>query len=446
MRSVRSLSANDQLSQVKKQISQALDELDDSKCFELPRSLSMERLSLKKLSSSESVASVLNSSKYKTETSFSMKHVTNPTSIFTPDPFSTASAASQTDAQRDLKELSTQTTGEDNIQVPNSCIQKEQESQTTNEDVKFSDSTMEGMKDGKRTKSEIIIPPKPKISESNNTDLETVKFKLRKAEMEIKSLVDQNRIISTENQKLIVNAACKREDVTKEREVLYGIIHDFSVNNTINNQSTKSLVDQISKNLYSLIEHSNDVAQLDRIKDLFLCVEESVVKIANESIHLDHRISNLEDSSAAIRLESETIISQLEEKSKALINENQELHQKIKDLISERRANDNHPILIENVGQNEITESSKEEKLADQEIIKSLKLENETLKKLSLNSTQSYPLSDLYEKIVALVNRDASSGINIKEILEWVEEKRIVTEELEKIKTSYSSIFNNLIV
>jgi hypothetical protein len=340
------------------------------------------------------------------------------------------------DNQKDSKEFSTQTTNDDQgFPLPNTC----EESPTI----------QEMMDKIKRLESEIIILSKPKKLDSvaKNAHVET--GKLRKAEIEIRSLTEQNRIISAENQKLIVHAACKREDVTREREVLYGLIHDFVANHNKNNHSfSNSIVDQMSKNLYSLIEHSNDVSQLNRIQDLFLSFSESIVKIANESNHLDLRISNLANSSNAIRMESETIISQLEEKLKLLTMENKVLQQKIQDIETVKQRSDDTFMSAGNAPQElakkDISTSMNSQ---DQEIIKTLKLENEALKmKLLNNQTPAYPLSDLYEKIVTLLNRDAASGINIKEILEWVEEKRVVIEELEKIKTSYSSKFYYLII
>ena len=334
-----------------------------------------------------------------------------------------------------------------------------------------------------------IVVSSPITKESIDPEtLGILKSKLRKAELEIKSLSEQNLIISAENQKFIVNVTSKIENVSKEREIIYSIIHDFVVDNSINQHfPAKSLLDQISKSLYSLVEHSNDVSQLNRMKDMFLYFREAIIQIVNESIHLDQKISCLADSSNKIRLESSEIISQLEEKTRVLIKENQDLLETIQDLQSEQKSKtagiiddknassesflnivepdnekvDNLDFKNPEYQEQQLHDQEKrlhdeerhikdlnqhkkdqERHIKDQEKIKNLKSEVERLNcQLSTfkEKIPDYPLSDLYEKIVALINRDASSGLNIKEILEWVDEKRIVMEELEKLRSNHSS-------
>lgn len=434
--------ANDQLSLVKKQISKTLNELENSNHFKLPRSLSTDRLAVDKFQiSSESVAAVMNNSKSLNELSQYTKHVSNPMSIFTSDPFSKVSTPSQTVIDQKGKDSSTQTQGKDNTQVEDKCVKVSQQNACIQVDIKVEKSlAVMAEKDiPKQMQKEPLVFSKDCLTH----ELELLRSKLQNAQAEIKSLHDQNRIISVENQKLIVQNTTKKEDVTTEREILYGFIHDFVINNTINDHSVaKSLVDQMSKNLYSLIEHCNDVTQLNRIKDMFLSYRESVVKIINESILLDNRISNLATSSNTIRMESEAIISQLEAKSTALIKENEELKLLIHDMKSLKISSED-----KNTSTKESTNTKSsclKESSTQEDSILVLKSENEKLKmqlaELKLE-TPVHPLSDLYNKILSLVNRDASSGINIKEILEWVQEKNTVVQELQNLQTSHSSNF-----
>lgn len=475
---MRMVKANDQLTQVKKQISKTLREIEASKSFELPRSLSMDRLSQRTMEvSSESVAAAMNNSQSFNDLSHHTKHVSNPTSIFTPDPFSklaTATSASQTvndlDDLHPSKDFSTQTVGEDKFvqcsSPKSACIQTDLISEPTNIAAQSENKMADMQNKIENLEKEITFLSTPKISVAShiskefiNAELETLISKLRRAELEIKSLNEQNRIISAKNQELIVNAINKTEVLTKERETLFGIVHDFVANSVINdNASAKLMVEQISKKLYSLIEHSNDVSQLSRINDLFSSFREGVVQIINESIHLDHRIENLASSSNTIRIESEAIISQLEEKTEALMKENQELQQRIKEISSERITQTENKIdgviapcqeCDHHVFSNDIcnpADSLHQEyagcRSKDQEIIRTLMSENEGLKiQLSSFKTEAptYPLSDLYEKISAFSKREASTGLNIKEILDWLEEKRVVKEEMEKLRSSYSS-------